>query len=201
MARSGRLRFLRGVVLATALGWVLLQGACDIRVVGAAVVAGPDGDGNATVRLDLELPDVDEPAEGEQRQVMSNQVGYLAVATPPGVVVTGARLLAEPGLVGASGVRRMGPAPQVVKAFQREYVSDGELVWTAFHVVVDQVDPYVHNAFAVEMDLGSVPSGESRLLVSPGIVDAGSTDVESASVTSLVLVTGGGKGLIRVEAR
>jgi len=180
---------------------MLLQAACDIRVVGAAVVAGPDADGNATLRLDLELPEVDEPAEGEQAQVMANQVGYLAVAAPAGVSVTSARLLAQPALVGPSGARRMGPAPQVVQAFQREYVSEGDLRWYAFHVVVDQVDPYVHNAFAVELELAEVPSGETRLLVAPGVVDAGSTDIESTEVTPLVLVTGSGKGLVRVEGK
>jgi len=199
LPHSSRLRTLRGWALAVSVGWILFQGACDIRIVGASVVSGPDADGKTTVRLDLELPEVDEPAEGEQPQVMSNQLGYLAVATPPGISVSGARLLGEPDLVGPAGVRRMGAAPQVARAFQREYVEGDDLRWTAFHVVVDQVDPYVHNAFAVEVDLESVPNGETTVLVAPGIIDAGSTDVEATGLSRLVLVSGGGKGLIRVE--
>jgi hypothetical protein len=201
LPRSNRLGSPRGWALTAALSWMLLQGACDIRIVGASVVSGPDADGAITVRLDLELPEVDPPAEGEQPQIMSNQLGYLAVATSPGIAVTGARLLGEAALVGPSGKRRMGSAPQVVQAFQREYVEGDQLTWSAFHVMVDQVDPYVHNTFAVEVDLASVPEGETTLLVAPGIIDAGTTDVEAAAVTRLVLVSGGGKGLIRVEGK
>lgn len=201
MPHSIRLGSSRGWAFAAALCWMLFQGACDIRIVGASVVSGPDVDGATTVRLDLELPEVDEPAEGEQPQIMSNQLGYLAVAAPPGVSIRGARLLGEPALVGPSGVRRMGRAPQVVQAFQREYVEGEQLRWSAFHVVVDQVDPYAHNTFAVELDLLSVPEGETALLVAPGVIDAGSTDAEAAAVTRMVLVSGGGKGLIRVEGR
>jgi hypothetical protein len=51
------------------------------------------------------------------------------------------------------------------------------------------------------VDLASVPEGETTLLVAPGIIDAGTTDVEAAAVTRLVLVSGGGKGLIRVEGK
>jgi len=176
---------------------ILSLASCrELRIEKVSVISGLEPPERLTVRLDV---GIDAEAGGEDpAEPLYNQIGYLAVAVPPHVAVTGARLEGSESLVGPSGVRRMGRAPQLVGEFEREYVSTSDLVWHSFHVVVDTVDRTVRQSLAVEVDLEGVRDGETTLLVAPGVIQGGVTEIEPAHLRELGLVLGGGKALVMV---
>jgi len=65
-------------------------------------------------------------------------------------------------------------------------------------VVVDTVDRTVRQSLAVEVDLEGVRDGETTLLVAPGVIQGGVTEIEPAHLRELGLVLGGGKALVMV---
>ena len=193
-----RHRALKGVLTATLLvGWVLSLASCrELRIEKVSVISGPDADGHLTVRLDIGI-DAEANEDGPV-EPLYNQIGYLAVAVPSDVVVSGARLLGSESLVGSDGARRMGRSPQLEDEFEREYVTESDLVWHSFHVVVDTVDRTFRQSLAVEFDLEGVEDGETTLLVAPGVIQGGVTEIEPAHLRELSLVVGAGKALVMV---
>ena len=194
-----RIRPVFAVVAACAI--LQLTSCIEIQIVSASVVSGPDASGAATLRLALSLDLGEEFAqgtEGQPPQPVANQIGYLAVATPRGVHIQGARLLGPPAMTGADGVRRMGPAPQVAAIYGDEFVGGDEHEWHAFHVIVDVVEPAARIAVAVELDLVGVQSGEHLLYVAPGMLEAAGTDLQPGELTGLMVVSNGGKALVDV---
>ena len=197
-ARVHRHPALKKVATATLLvGWIVSMASCrELRIEKVSVISGPDPTGHLTIRLDIGI-DAEAGEEGPS-EPLYNQIGYLAVAVPGDVGVAGARLLGSGSLVGPGGVRRMGRAPQLVGEFEREYVTGDGLVWHSFHVVVDTVDRTSRQSLAVEFDLEGVEDGETTLLIAPGVIQGGVTEIEPAHLRELSLVVGAGKALVMV---
>ncbi len=193
------------LVVATLSLLVLPLGSCvEFKLVGASVVRGPEPDGTLTLRLDVELsiPEDMQPAEDDEPlQPSLNQIGTLALAAPDGIDVTGARILADAAMVGAEGSRGFHPAPQVAAAYDREFPSTDALSWSAFHVILDEVDLREARTVAIEIDLRGVPQGTTNLLVAPGYLNDSTAAVEPGVPTPLELAVGADKAVVRVPPR
>ena len=184
------------LLLLGAVSCAVFASCWELKIEEVSVVDGPEA-GRLTVRLDLGLEVVE--GEDQPRAASYNELGFLAVAAPVEVGVIAARLKGSTKLVGASGVRPMGPAPQVVRTFEREFVASEGVSWSAFHVLVDEVDPRVRQELAIEVDLEGVQPGETTLLLVPGAMHTYSTDLEPSRLCRITLIVGEGKALVRVE--
>jgi len=60
------------------------------------------------------------------------------------------------------------------------------------------VDRTFRHSLAVEFDLEGVRDGETTLLIAPGVIQGGVTEIEPAHLRELSLVVGAGKALVMV---
>jgi len=178
----------------------MLSACVEIRITDATVTAGPTATGELTLHLDVRITLEDEmSSEGDEPVEPSYaQIGYAAVVLPDGVTVRAARLLAPTEMVGEGGQRVMGRAPQMARAHENEFPTDGKHRWEAFHVILDQVDLREAKTIAMELDLAGLPQGSTELAISPGFLNDAGTVPEPASPTVLELAVGSGKAVVRI---
>lgn len=151
--------------------------ACvEIRISEVSLTQVSADDFSLRLALDVGLDDatermIDDPemrTAVETASAIESLPVYLAVRGPRDMRITGVSVTTTGSLLGGEPAVTAGLAPQLGRWFEQEMPAPNGERWTVFHAMLSDVGPASERALDLEVSLGDVPAGESRIRVSPG---------------------------------